>query len=182
MPFVQEVELSPDMTLSGQPDRNMLEAALLDAWAERFLPSNPHMLLHSMGLSMLANHIQLAAKDCTPPTMPRPQVRIHMREGRLFFLEQATRRDPNGSCNQAYAPPSHGFLDSVVMGQSYNGQNAGPQSFPTPPDSACPVHTLFCSDSTVYSNYCTKFTAQPHVYECVLRSSAPSSPASGRPD
>ena len=45
-----------------------------------------------------------------------------LRESRLFFLYQATKRDLNGSCNQAHARTSHGFLDFVSMGQSHNSQ------------------------------------------------------------
>ena len=45
-----------------------------------------------------------------------------LRGGRLFSLEQATKRDLNGSCNQAHAPASHGFLEFVSMGQSHNSQ------------------------------------------------------------
>lgn len=45
-----------------------------------------------------------------------------LRESRLFALAQATKRDLNGSCNQAHARTSHGFLDCVCMSQSHNSQ------------------------------------------------------------
>lgn len=45
-----------------------------------------------------------------------------LRESRQFSQYQATKRDLNGSCNQAHAPTSHGFLDFVSMGQSHNSQ------------------------------------------------------------
>lgn len=45
-----------------------------------------------------------------------------LRESRLFFQYQATKRDLNGSCNQAHARTSHGFLDFVSMSQSHNSQ------------------------------------------------------------
>jgi len=95
-----------------------------------------------------------------------------LRASRLFFLVQATKRDLNGSCNQAHASTSHGFLDCVSMGQSHNSQKCRaasaavisnsprPRMLPQFPDPAS--LDLMLGLSTKVQGYAT---ARLHVFE-----------------